>query len=161
MDENGNGGYATVTVGFGSGIAGHRLSWIPTRGPIPAGMNVLHTCDVRKCVAPWHLWLGTQSDNLQDCVAKGRHVSNRATACRNGHPYGPDNTAPPNSNNYRCRICWEACLASKYRSRQRGPRTHCPNDHEYTPDNVLPPNRQRVRCRICYEAAKAAKRKAA
>ena len=33
---------------------------------------VLHRCDVTFCCNPAHLQVGTQSDNIQDCVAKGR-----------------------------------------------------------------------------------------
>ena len=50
----------------------HRLAWAFTHGPIPKGMQVLHRCDVPRCVRPAHLRLGTQSDNMQDCYAKGR-----------------------------------------------------------------------------------------
>jgi hypothetical protein len=35
----------------------------------------LHRCDVRNCVRPDHLWLGSQGDNIQDAIAKGRFVS--------------------------------------------------------------------------------------
>lgn len=33
---------------------------------------VLHKCDVRKCVNPEHLFIGTAADNAQDMYAKGR-----------------------------------------------------------------------------------------
>jgi hypothetical protein len=50
----------------------HCVSWIIHNGPIPEGQGVLHTCDVRNCVRPDHLFVGTQADNMRDCVAKGR-----------------------------------------------------------------------------------------
>ena len=40
-------------------------------------MLVCHSCDVRACVNPRHLWTGTILDNVQDMDAKGR--SNRIT----------------------------------------------------------------------------------
>lgn len=50
----------------------HRLSFIAFNGPIPDGMYVLHKCDNRACINPEHLFLGTYSDNIRDCYAKGR-----------------------------------------------------------------------------------------
>ena len=50
----------------------HRLVWARTYGPIPDGMHVLHKCDVRLCSNPQHLFIGTNADNIQDSVRKGR-----------------------------------------------------------------------------------------
>lgn len=47
--------------------------WEQANGPIPKGMCVLHRCDVRHCVNPNHLWLGTQRENIADRDAKGRN----------------------------------------------------------------------------------------
>lgn len=52
----------------------HRLSWSIFNGDIPKGMKVLHKCDIRSCVNPNHLFLGTQADNVQDMISKGRQV---------------------------------------------------------------------------------------
>lgn len=50
----------------------HRVAWVLTYGPIPDGLQVCHTCDIRRCINPEHLFLGTQSDNMVDCSSKGR-----------------------------------------------------------------------------------------
>lgn len=50
----------------------HRLAWEITHGPIPPGMVVMHSCDVKGCVRPDHLCLGTQAENNADRARKGR-----------------------------------------------------------------------------------------
>lgn len=54
----------------------HRLAYALHHGRDPdlLGGVVLHTCDVRLCVNPEHLVLGTQQANMDDKVAKGRQA---------------------------------------------------------------------------------------
>lgn len=53
-------------------IQTHRMSWILKNGKIPSDLLVLHRCDVRKCVNPDHLFLGSHQDNMDDMHKKGR-----------------------------------------------------------------------------------------
>lgn len=64
--------YGCMNIGPGKTAGAHRISWHLHRGEAPAGMHVLHKCDVGLCVNPDHLFLGTHSDNMRDAVQKGR-----------------------------------------------------------------------------------------
>ena len=64
-------GYGQIVVD-GQVVYVHRLMWMIGNGDIPDGMYVCHTCDNPPCFRPAHLFLGTNSDNQRDALAKGR-----------------------------------------------------------------------------------------
>jgi len=72
-------------------VRGHRVSWEIHNGPIPEGMSVLHKCDNTICTNPEHLYLGTQTQNMQDAWDRGRRKSPREVTadgkiyCKKGH----------------------------------------------------------------------------
>ncbi len=67
-------GYGVISD-RGQHIGAHRFSWVLHFGPIPGALQVLHRCDNPACVNPYHLFLGTQLDNVRDMDAKGRRVT--------------------------------------------------------------------------------------
>ncbi len=51
----------------------HRLAWSIVNGPIPAGLQVLHSCDNPICMNPDHLRAGTHDDNMRDKIIRNRN----------------------------------------------------------------------------------------
>ena len=74
--------------GYGSRLV-HRIVYELVNGRIPEGMLICHKCDIRNCVNPDHLFIGTYKDNQQDAACKGR----MAKGDRNGTHVHPERVA--------------------------------------------------------------------
>jgi len=66
-------GYGAVNID-GKSRRAHRYSYSIFRGPIGPGLCACHHCDVKLCINPAHLFLGTALKNNRDCMKKGRHT---------------------------------------------------------------------------------------
>lgn len=66
-DDN---GYGVMTY-RGRSHKAHRLM-MTAFTDIPQGMVVMHSCDNPSCIHPSHLRIGTQRENVHDCIQKGR-----------------------------------------------------------------------------------------
>jgi hypothetical protein len=99
-------GYGRVSAGNDRGKLAHRVALEQKLGrPIAPGLQCNHTCDVKACINPDHLYEGTQKQNIADSIARHRHFSANKTHCPHGHPYAGDNlyTAPTGAR--QCRTC--------------------------------------------------------
>lgn len=65
-------GYGQLRVD-GRLIKAHRFAWELINGPIPAGADLLHSCDNPPCCNPDHLAPGDASTNGRDMSTRGRH----------------------------------------------------------------------------------------
>lgn len=89
----------------------NRVAWVLANDQmVPAGMQVCHTCDNPACCNPAHLWIGTQTENQRDRIAKGRgnnlaDQNRRKTHCAAGHEFSLENTIHTRQGRRRCRTC--------------------------------------------------------
>lgn len=64
-------GYGLLTI-RNRNYSAHRVAYLICHGEIPSGLEILHSCDVRHCVNPDHLSVGTRGENVRDMHRKGR-----------------------------------------------------------------------------------------
>lgn len=60
----------------------HRYVFELLKGHIPKGMDIMHSCDNRRCFNPEHLSIGTRQDNMIDMVSKKRSNNAKGEAHR-------------------------------------------------------------------------------
>lgn len=58
----------------GATVSAHRYSYELENGPVPDGLDLLHSCDNKKCVRPSHLLPGTNAQNAADRKLRGRYA---------------------------------------------------------------------------------------
>ena len=97
----------------------HRMAWKLYRGEIPDGLFVLHKCDIKCCVNPDHLYLGTQKDNIRDVLERMPHVFTgmpRRKVCKYGHEL----RYMPNQGRQVCPTCQrEKCRIKYWRRKEQ------------------------------------------
>jgi len=77
----------------------HRLMYLIYRGRIPAGMQLDHICEIRRCANPFHLQIVTNRENSHQSFRV------RTTACKNGHPHTPEHIHVRPNGRHVCRTC--------------------------------------------------------
>ena len=65
-------GYGMFSHNGKKNIRAHRFAWELRYGPTPSDKFCLHKCDVRHCVNPDHLYLGSAADNTRDMEMRDR-----------------------------------------------------------------------------------------
>lgn len=159
----------------------HRLMYMATKGPIPDGMIVLHSCDNPPCMNPHHLSLGTDAENIRQSVERNRHHEASKTHCHRGHELAGDNVYVSRNGSRHCKTCnrikqridlgWPEDLARtapagytgevppglvRVKPPRRRPQesSHCGKGHELIGANRYVTRKGHAECRTCRQAAR-------
>lgn len=112
-------GYGQVRAGADRGKSAHRAALEKKLGrSIRPGYQANHTCDVKLCINPDHLYEGTQPQNMADMIARGRSAGQQKTRCRRGHLFAGDNLYITPAGKRHCRACTRE-NAQRYRANKK------------------------------------------
>jgi hypothetical protein len=108
-------GYGVVQAGASKRKMAHRVVYEMYRGQIPEGLHCDHLCRVHGCVNPWHIEPVTPRENVLRGIGPSARAA-KATHCRRGHYYSPDNTRINSDGSRKCIACDRAeCQAKRDR----------------------------------------------
>ena len=84
-------------------VSTHRLVWMQDNGQ--TDLQILHSCDTPNCINIDHLRAGTQQDNMDDKMKRGRNFESNKTHCNHGHEFTAENTQWTAPTKRSCRTC--------------------------------------------------------
>jgi hypothetical protein len=148
----------------------HKISWAISKNKNKMAdpcMHVMHTCDIKNCVNPKHLELGTPRQNQIDAIKRGLSKSigeivgrpSKKKLCRRGHKRTKANTVIKKKSGVEyplCRACYlenniksrnkipkevKAAYQRAYRAKRRA-NTHPPTT--FSPPTLVPPLTERA-----------------
>jgi len=111
----------------------HKMSWAMAKNKnkmADPSMHVMHTCDVKNCVNPKHLELGTPKQNQNDAIKRGLSKSigeivgkpSKKRLCRRGHKRTKANTVIKKKAGVEYPLCRACYLENNIKSRNKIPK---------------------------------------
>lgn len=101
----------------GRGHLAHRWSYITAVGTIPAGFQIDHLCNTRRCVRPSHLRPTTAKEN--NARSRSPSAMNaKKTHCLHGHPLRGTNVYIDKKGRRSCQVC-RRDATRRYQERSR------------------------------------------
>lgn len=90
---------------IGKASEAHRVFYEYFVGVIPEGLEIDHTCRVRRCVNPDHLEAVTHQENIRRAMVFRHPHLKDDTHCKHGHERSKVNTYFTKSGYRTCRPC--------------------------------------------------------
>ena len=144
-------GYGYLSFGKRGRLYAHRIALELAVGPPPSPKSfACHTCDIKSCVNPNHLYWGTAHSNVQDRKERNPQITSQ---CNRGHEWTVDNTYwYVNKKGQWIRQC-VACRRVRVgtqnpRGRGKMSDTHCKRGHQLEVVGIYQSGGRR-RCKGC------------